>query len=77
MEAAASYRWRRRIFTGYSLEKRAVEGLLKWASRRYEEQVKGGKVKGVVDIMDWGVRLAREGARGEWLTGEIQKGGAE
>lgn len=71
LESLASYRWRRRWFTGYTFEKRAVEGLLKWASRRYEEQVRGGKVKGAVDVMDWGVRLAREGARGEYMTGEI------
>lgn len=68
-EAMAAYRWKRRWFTGYDFERRGVEKLLKWASRRYE----GGKVKDA-DIMDWGVRLAREGdagARGEYLTGEL------
>jgi len=40
---------------------------LKWASRRYERNTSGLKVKDV-DIADWGVR---ENAPGEYMTGEI------
>jgi len=56
-EASASYRWKRRWFTGYTFEKRAVESLLRWASARYERQ-SGGRQSwpAKVDIMDWGVR---------------------
>lgn len=68
-ERAASWRWKHRQFTHFGLEKRAIEGLLKWASRRYELKTTGRRVKRA-DIMDWGVR--ESGARGEYMTGELQ-----
>lgn len=71
-ERMAAYRWRRRWFTGYHFEKAGVEFLLKHASRRYENSVRGQRAKDT-DIMDWGVRLSNEGARGEWLTGELSQ----
>lgn len=69
LEFLASLRWRRRLFTHFRLEKFFIEQLLKWASRRYEQAVRGKRVKDV-DIADWGVR---ENARGEWTTGEINE----
>lgn len=70
-ELAASWRWEHRQFTHFGLEKRGIEALLKWASRRYERQTTGRKVKDA-DVMDWGVR--ENGARGEYATGEIGHG---
>ena len=69
-EILASLRWKYRKFGYYKLEKWAIERLLKWASRRYERRTTGQRVKGA-DIMDWGVRENDIGARGEFLTGEI------
>ena len=66
-EISASARWRWRKFGHYGLEKRAVEALLKDASRRHE-RLTGMKVK-QADVMDWGIR---ENAPGEYMTGEIR-----
>lgn len=75
LEALASFRWRRRWFTGFTLEKRAIEFLLRWASLRYERRVRRRPRMGMrdVDVADWGVRenLPDAGARGEYLTGEF------
>lgn len=68
-EHMAAYRWKRRWFTGYALEKRGVEFLLKQASARNER--KAGSKATEFDIADWGVRDGDMGARGEWLTGAI------
>lgn len=67
-EVLASWRWHRRFFTHFSAEKWAIEGLLRWASRRYERRTTGRRVR-QADVMDWGVR--ESGAKGEYLTGEI------
>ena len=67
-EWLASLRWRRRWFTHFGLEKRTIEVLLRWASRRYELRTTGRRVQ-QADILDWGVR--ESGARGEYMTGEI------
>ncbi len=71
---SASWRWKHRQFTHFDFEKRGIEYLLKWASRRYEKKVSGKKTKDA-DIMDWGVRLSSEGsgAKGEYMTGELGK----
>lgn len=69
-ENLASWRWKNRQFTHFGLEKRGIEYLLKWASRRYELKTTGKKVQ-QADIMDWGVR--ESGAKGEYMTGEIGK----
>ena len=67
-EASAALRWNTRTFSYYGAEKKGIEQLLKWASRRYERNTSGLRVK-KVDIADWGVR---ENAPGEYMTGEIQ-----
>jgi len=74
LEALASWRWRKRFFTHFRLEKWLIERLLKWASSRYELKAGGKKLK-QVDIMDWGVRESDIGARGEYGTGELGLGG--
>jgi len=66
-ETSASLRWKYRKFGYFGAEKKGIEALLKWASRRYERSTSGLKVKNV-DIADWGVR---ENAPGEYMTGEI------
>ena len=75
-ELAASYRWRKRIFTGYNFERAGLEAMLKWASARRERKA-GSRVKDV-DIADWGVRDGDIGAagravnwRGEWTSGSL------
>lgn len=73
-ELLAIARWKFRFFSFFEVEKYFIDLLLKWASRRYENEV--GTVVGKsdeVDIMDWGVSENRPdvGARGEFLTGEI------
>lgn len=72
-ELSASYRWRKRRFANYRVEKWAVERLLRWASARNERRA-GNRIK-EYDIADWGVRdgetAADIGARGEYATGEL------
>lgn len=70
-EWLASWRWKHRVFTNFSIEKRGIEALLKWASRRYELKTTGRKVKNA-DVADWGVRENSVGARGEFMTGELR-----
>ncbi len=60
-----------------------MEFLLSIASRRYENSVKGGRVKGAVDVADWGVRLSSEAPagsaanwRGEYTTGVLNSSGS-
>jgi len=53
-EMLAYLRWRFRWFTHFGAEKRVIESLLRWASRRYERRT-GGRA-GFMDIMDWGIR---------------------
>lgn len=76
-EALASIRWRRRLFTNFGIERRFIDGLLRWASLRYEHATRGNRSLRLrdVDAADWGVRENRPdiGARGEFITGEIDK----
>jgi len=53
-EILADLRWKFRYFKHYGFERKAVEFLLRDASRRYELKL-GNKVK-KADVMDWGVR---------------------
>lgn len=74
-ETLAVIRWKLRFFKWFRLEMWAIETLMKWASLRYENEVRRGKFKSLKDVeaMDFGVKENHPdvGARGEFLTGEI------
>src|SRR3990167_432942 len=76
-EVMASFRWQHRWFTHFETEKWFIEMLLKWASLRYEKQVRKNTHLRLrdMDVADWGVRENQPevGARGEFVTGEIGK----
>lgn len=61
-ELLASLRWRKRWFTRFGLEKRAIERLLRYASQRQEARATS---------LDWGVRDGAMDWKGEYTSGEI------